>query len=154
MSNTSSFRLRFDYYAMELTSVYTALNYSASLERVIFDLSVFYFYMTPWYTFVLLLGTNLDRMEQVMSVGLEGMRGHRVFVKAKTEMRKKHALLLNTMKESKERILSEKTDSVFYLVSHGSPIHKASKRVLRSILSPLTIMMDFFSALISNSLFF
>jgi len=25
--------------------------------------------MTPWYTFVLLLGTNLDRMEQVMSVG-------------------------------------------------------------------------------------
>jgi len=68
--------------AMELTSVYTALYNTASLERVIFDFSVFYFYMTPWYTFVLLLGTNLDRMEQVMSGGFEKMRRRGVFVEA------------------------------------------------------------------------
>ena len=69
MSFTSSFSLRFDHYAMELTSVYTPLKNTASLVRVVFELSVFYFYMTPWYTFVVLLGTNLYRMEQVMSAG-------------------------------------------------------------------------------------
>jgi len=67
--------------AMELTSVYTALNNTASLERVIFDFSVFYFYMTPWYTFVVLLGTNSDEMEQVMSVGLKGKRGYSFYLK-------------------------------------------------------------------------
>jgi len=74
MSFTSFFSLRFDHYAMELTSVYTPLKNTASLVRVVFNLSVFYFYMTPWYTFVVLLGTNLDRMKKVMMVGMEGCR--------------------------------------------------------------------------------
>lgn len=77
MSFTSSLRLRFDHYAMELTSVYTPLKNTASLVRVVFELSVFYFYMTPWYTFVVEVGTNLDRLEQEISVGLEGMRWYR-----------------------------------------------------------------------------
>ena len=67
--------------AMELTSVYTVLKNTASLVRVVFELSLFYFYMTPWYTFVVLLGTNQDRLEKVMSVGLEGMRGYWFYLK-------------------------------------------------------------------------
>jgi len=78
---------------MELTSVYTPLKNTASLVRVVFELSVFYFHMTPWYTFVVLLGTNLDRMNQVRSGGF--VRNERATLSQKTVMRKKHILLLN-----------------------------------------------------------
>lgn len=49
-------------------------------------------------------------MEQVMSVGLEGMKGHRVVVEANVRDEKEGCIIIGLpdapMKESKERILS------------------------------------------------